>query len=68
MGEIMGGNILKLRSEEIFEEDYEDGHVEGRNEEKKIIALRMFRAGMKLDNIAHMVAASEDEIRSWTEK
>ena len=68
----MGGNILKLRSEELFEEGYEDGHVEGlnegRSEEKKIIALRMFRAGMKLDNIADMVDASEDEIRSWTGK
>lgn len=68
LGEIMGGNILKLRSEELFEEGYEDGHVEGRSEEKKIIALRMFRAGMKLDYIADMVDASEDEIRSWIEK
>ena len=69
LGEIMGGNILKLRSEELLEDGYNEGHIEGRKEgqiqERKTIALRMFKAGMKLDNIADMVDASADEVRSW---
>ena len=53
---------------EDFREPLVEGLNEGRSEEKKIIALRMFRAGMKLDNIADMVDASKDEIRSWIGK
>lgn len=80
LGEIMGGNILKLRSEELIEEGYAEGHSRGRNEglkegikegqieERKIIALRMFNSGMDMDRIADMVDASEEEIRSWIEK
>ena len=84
LGEIMGGNILKLRSEELIEEGYVEGHSRGRNEglkegikegikegqieERKIIALRMFNSGMDMDRIADMVDASEEEIRSWIGK
>ena len=80
LGEIMGGNILKLRSEELIEEGYAEGHSRGRNEglkegikegqieERKIIALRMFNSGMDMDRIADIVDASEDEIRSWIGK
>lgn len=76
----MGGNILKLRSEELIEEGYAEGHSRGRNEgmkegikegqieERKIIALRLFNAGMDMDRIADMVDAPEEEIRSWIEK
>ena len=80
MGEIMGGNILKLRSEELIEEGYAEGHSRGHNEglkegikegqieERKIIALRMFNSGMDMDRIADIVDASEEEIRSWIGK
>ena len=80
LGEIMGGNILKLRSEELIEEGYAEGHSRGRNEglkegikegqieERKIIALRMFNSGMDMDRIADILDASEDEIRSWIGK
>lgn len=80
LGEIMGGNILKLRSEELIEEGYAEGHSRGHNEglkegikegqieERKIIALRMFNSGMDMDRIADIVDASEEEIRSWIGK
>ena len=61
----MGGNILKLKSEELIEEGYAEGHFEGRSEEKKIIALRMFKAGMRPDQIADMVDASYEDVLMW---
>ena len=81
MDKIMGGNILKLRSEELREEGYAEGQREGRiegiaegreegiaeglKEGKKIIALRMYRAGMGLQEISDMVDMPEQDIREW---
>ena len=69
----MGGNILKLRSEELREEGYaegqregrEEGKAEGKTEERKIIALRMYRAGMGLQEISDMVDMPEQDIKEW---
>ena len=85
----MGGNILKLRSEELREEGYaegqregriegiaegraegiaegrEEGKAEGLKEGKKIIALRMYRAGMGLQEISDMVDMPEQDIKEW---
>ena len=65
MGEIMGGNILKLKSEELLEEGHNEGRKEGRTEERKIIALRMFKSGMSPDQIADMVDAPYEEVLRW---
>ena len=65
LGEIMGGNILKLKSEELLEEGHNEGRKEGRTEERKIIALRMFKSGMSPDQIADMVDAPYEEVLRW---
>ena len=72
----MGGNILKLRSEELREvreegmeiglkQGRDEGLSEGRSEEKKLIALRMYNAHMDINDISAMVDAPADEIEGW---
>lgn len=76
MEDVMGGNILKLRSEELREvreegmeiglkQGRDEGLSEGRSEEKKLIALRMYNAHMDINDISAMVDAPADEIEGW---
>ena len=46
LGDVMGGRILTLRSEELRQEGRTEGRTEGRNEEKHKIAVRMQASGM----------------------
>lgn len=46
LGDVMGGRILTLRSEELRQEGRTEGRTEGRNEEKRKIAVRMQASGM----------------------
>ena len=60
LGEIMGGNILKLRSEEL----YEQGEARG----KQISAINLYRRGMSAEDIAEIIECPVSEVQSWIEE
>ncbi len=60
LGDVMGGRILTLRSEELRQE----GRTEGRAEEKRNIAVRMQESGMPIGQIAAFVDETVDGVLS----
>ena len=68
LGDVMGGRILTLRSEELLQEGLTKGRTEGRTEgrieEKRNIAGRMQEAGMPIGQIAAFVNESVDGVLS----
>ncbi len=51
LGELMGGKVLKLRSEELLEQ----GMEQGENKKARIAILNLFHDGMTIEKIARMV-------------
>lgn len=64
LGDVMGGRILTLRSEELRQEGRTEGRTEGRAEEKRNIAVRMQESGMPIGQIAAFVDETVDGVLS----
>ena len=57
-GEVMGGQVLMLKSEEIRQEGITQGIEEGRNKEKRDTAIRMRKANIPIESIAVFIDAT----------
>ncbi len=61
-GEVMGGQVLMLKSEEIRQEGIAQGIAqgieEGRNKEKRDTAIRMRKANIPIESIAVFIDAT----------
>ena len=57
MDSVMGGAILEHESKTI--------HNEGRMEEKRLIAMRLYKKGTKAEDIADVVDASVNLVKEW---
>lgn len=72
LGDVMGGKILTLKSEELRQEGRTEGRTEGRaegrtegrNEEKRKIAVRMQASGMPVGQIAAFVDETVEGVLS----
>ena len=58
IGEVMGGQVLMLKSEEIRQEGITQGIEEGRNKEKRDTAIRMRKANIPIESIAVFIDAT----------
>ena len=61
MDSVMGGAILEHESKTIHNE----GRMEGRMEEKRLIAMRLYKKGTKAEDIADVVDASVNLVKEW---
>lgn len=61
IGEIMGGQVLMLKSEEIRQEGITQGIEEGRNKEKRDTAIRMRKANIPIESIAVFIDETVDD-------
>lgn len=65
IGEVMGGQVLMLKSEEIRQEGITQGITqgieEGRNKEKRDIAIRMRKANIPIESIAVFIDETVDD-------
>ena len=72
LGEIMGGQILKLRSEELIEQGITQGITQGREEGDLKRAMKtasnMLKRGSSLSEIAEVLELPLETIRSWAKE
>lgn len=61
MEDVMGGKILKLRSEELLEE----GMAQGAENERRNLSIRLQQHGMSIAQIAELVQTSPALIADW---
>lgn len=65
IGEVMGGQVLMLKSEEIRQEGITQGIAQGieedRNKEKRDTAIRMRKANVPIENIAVFINETIDD-------
>ena len=61
IGEVMGGQVLMLKSEEIRQEGITQGIEEGRNKEKRDTAIRMRKANIPIESIAVFIDETVDD-------
>lgn len=69
MEDVMGGKILKLRSEELIEEGMArgvaQGMAQGAENERRNLSIRLQQHGMSIAQIAELVQASPTLIADW---
>lgn len=72
LGEIMGGQILKLRSEELIEQGITQGITQGREEGDLKRAMKtasnMLKRGSSLSEIAEVLELPLETIHSWAKE
>ena len=69
MNSLLGGRVLEHESKTIFNEGLNKvlniGRDEGWNEAKQDTALRMYKKGIKAEDIANMMDASITLVKQW---
>ena len=73
---IMGGYIIKTRTDEILEEGISQGVSQGvnqgveqgRDERGKEVAKRMYEDGISVSKVAQYVGEEEEVVKKWLEK
>lgn len=68
IGEVMGGQILKLASERFIEEGRKEGREEGDLRRAQKTAFNMLKDGDSVDRVARLLELPVDTIRIWAKE